>query len=257
MSEVFSHDEMHRILSRASRLHDDGQDGSLDGDRYDLQALIEAAAEMGVARDAVIEAVALERLGAEPVPRRLDRVVGAATVVVERRVPIPATVALERLDDWLVRGHHLRRESRSGSRVVWHKRSDLVAGFHRELKAFGGGATLGGVSRLEAVVSPLAPELTAVRLLADRHVDRTIGLALGGGVGAGSAVGGVIALVVAPPLALIAIPGFVVAGGVTTISRVSGTRTAREMSILLDQLAAGESRPTLTRGIARRLGFRV
>lgn len=257
MSERFSHDEMHRILSRASELHDLRERPSADAEGFDLEALVDAAGEMGVPRAEVLEAVALERLGGVPVERRLDRYGGAATVIVERRVPLGADVTLDRLDDWLVHGHHLRREARSGRCCVWRKRTDLAAGLRRELKAFSGGAALGGVSRIEAVVSPLSDGTTVVRLLADRRVDRTIALATEGVFGVGSTLGAVVALFVAPPIALIAAPGLAIAGATVAVTRVGEVKLEREMATLLDRLAAGDVRPSLVRGVARRLGFRT
>ena len=54
-----------------------------------------------VSRDAVLQSVALERLGEEPPKRVLDPMFGARWVMVQRRLEGPADTVFERLDDWL------------------------------------------------------------------------------------------------------------------------------------------------------------
>lgn len=256
MAERLSHDAVERIVRRAIELH--GDDAEPD-DGIGVDVLVDAAAEIGIPSSVVLEAVAVERLGAMPGRGRLDRLVGAAVVVVERRMGRSADDALTSVDRWLVGGHHLRRERRDATSAVWRKRHDLAAGLQRGAKSFVGGAGLGDVRRIDAVVSEIDADTSVVRLLADRRAGRNAALLAGGAVAGGSlaAAGAVGVAAVGVAASVVAVPGLAVAGAVALVTKRGAAELDRELTHLLDRVAAGEESPTLVTGVARRLGLRV
>lgn len=253
MGEVFSSDEVERIVRRAIEL-----DGPHDVDAgYSLDAIVRAADEVGVPRRALLESAAIERLGNAPEAQLLDPVVGAAVVVTQRTVAVDVADALRLLDDWLTVSHHLRREQIDDRSGVWRKRSDVAASVQRHTKSLVGGARLGDVRRIDAVVSPVDDGASIVRLLADRRAGRAAGITIGSGVGAGSAVVAGVTTSALAPAAVIVVPGLAAAGAAAAMTRRGATKLERELVRLLDRVAAGEPPPRLTVGVARRLGLRT
>jgi len=248
MGERLDEEAVQRVVRRAVEL-DDESDPVVGGIAPD--ALVEAASELGIGPDAINASLAIERLGPEPDPARLDRLVGPRSVVVERTVSYCAPEVFERLDEWFTAGHHLRREYGDGVSGEWRKRGDLVAGVQRRARWVGGGAALGSVRLIAARVSAIDDERSIVRLSADRTVVRrttagTAGLASAGAVAA--------AAVVAAPTAAVAIPGLAVAGAISVTSRHGSTKVRRDLGRLLDQIESGRRPAGLGRGLKRRLG---
>ena len=112
-----------RVLRRASELADAEPTALPAVGGVDAEALVAAAAEVGIPEDAVRRAIARERLGPPAAAHLGDRLVGAATVVVDSEVPGRAAEVLARLDVWLVAGHHLRRDRLRDGRGEWSKRT--------------------------------------------------------------------------------------------------------------------------------------
>ncbi|MFW2335162.1 hypothetical protein [Ilumatobacter sp.] len=248
MSERLDEEAVQRVVRRAVEL-DDTSDPVTGG--VAPEALVEAAAELGIAPEAINESLAIERLGPEPDPARLDRLVGPRSVVVERTVSYPGVEAFERLDEWFTTGHHLRREYGDGSSGEWRKRGDLVGGVQRRARSIGGGAALGSVRLIVARVSQVDEEHAVVRLTADRTVARR---ATAGTAGLTSAGALTTAVIVAAPAAAVAIPGLAVAGAISVASKHGSIKVQRELVRLLDQIESGRRPGTLGRGLRRRLG---
>lgn len=239
---------MQRVVRRAVELDEDSAlaDGGIAPD-----ALVEAAAELGIAADAINASLAIERLGPEPDPARLDRLVGPRSVVVERTVSYSGHEAFERLDEWFTAGHHLRREYGDGMSGEWRKRGDLLAGMQRRARWVGGGAALGSVRLITGRVSAIDDVHSIVRLSADRTVVRRTTAGTAGITSAGALT---TAAIVAAPTVVVAIPGLAVAGAISVTSRHGSTKVRRELGRLLDQIESGRRPGGLGRGLKRRLG---
>lgn len=248
MSEQLDEEAVQRVVRRAVELDANSEFAS---GGVTPESLVEAATEIGIAPEAITASLAIERLGPEPDPARLDRIVGPRSVVVERTVSYSAADVFERLDEWFTAGHHLRREFGDGATGEWRKRGDLVAGVQRRTRMLAGGAALGSVRLIEARVSEIDPNRSIVRLYADRTVVRR---ATAGTAGITSAGAVATAAVVAAPAAVVAIPGLAAAGVISVFAKHGSTKVARELTRLLDQIESGRRPGTLTRGLKRRLG---
>lgn len=243
-----------RVVQRAIELED--RDRAEPSEALPADAVVRVATEAGISPAAVRTSLAIEWLGPEPGPSRLDRVVGPATVVAERHVRTGAREAFERLDEWLVIGHHLRREHTDGGpqhgvTAEWRKRSDLAASAQRRVRSTFGAAGLASVRTLIAHVSPIDDDRAIIRLTADRSMGRTAALTVSGGVGATTVTGAAAVATAVPPLAVVAVPGLVVAAASARVSKRSALRLSRELAVVLDQIDVGE-RPKALTAITRR-----
>lgn len=244
-----SPDEISRVLRRASELAGDGPTPELG---LPDAAVIEAAAEVGIPAHAVERAIAWERLGEAPTARRGDRLIGPGVVVVDRALAMPVAEAMARLDEWLVQGHHLRRERWSGRDAEYRRREGLVAAGSRAARAATGEGHLGQVGVLRASARE-AGEGTLLRLSVERQGTRR------GWAGGGTAVAvtGVAAAsvgaVLAAPVLLVATPVAVAAGvGVAAGGRYESDRLTRELGRLLDAVG-GRATPSTLRAELTRL----
>jgi hypothetical protein len=248
MSEQLDEEAVQRVVRRAVELDAISESADLG---VTPEALVEAATELGIASEAITASLAIERLGPEPDPAHLDRLVGPRSVVVERTVSYSAAEAFERLDEWFTAGHHLRREFGDGTAGEWRKRRDLVAGLQRRTRMLGGGAALGSVRLIAVRVSEIDPDRSIVRLSADRTVVRRATAGTAGITGAGTVTA---AVLVTTPAAVVAIPGLAAAGAISVLGKHGSTKLERELARLLDQIESGRRPGTLTSGLKRRLG---
>ena len=204
-------DTVARVIHRASAFADDGAHGR-HGDGVSVEALIEAASEVGIPAAAVRRALALERLDPAPSARPTDRIVGPATVTADAEVAGSAAEALAHLDAWLVDGHHLRRDHLRDGRGRWTKRTDIIGAFVRALRCATGEGRLGREVRLAASTSETGSDTTMVRLAVDRSRARQAAIAAGVAV-ATVAVAATIAVTMAVgPLFLALLPVGLAAG---------------------------------------------
>ncbi len=239
-----------RVLRRANDLAGGGDD-AVDG--FEPEALIAAAAEVGIPERAVRQSLAIEYLGPAPTERRLDGLVGPATIVEQRIVAGSPASVLDLLDRWLVDGHHLRRERRRPGEIEWSRRDDVVGGVRRSVRALSGEGRLGDVRRVRATAQPVEPDQTVVRVSVDRSVRRRTSVIAGSTLGGGGAVVGVAGLVLAPPIALAAVPVVAAGGVVAAASRSQAGRFERELLRLLDAVDEGREPQGLLSGIRQRL----
>lgn len=245
------HDDtaLDRIIRRAQELDARHPD---ELDDLDEESLVQAAAEVGISPESMRESMALERLGPAPHRRRGDRLVGPRRIVVQRTVARPVSDVLDLLDEWLTSGHHLRRIDRGNDGGRWQKRTDVAAGAQRAVKSLAGGASLGAVRIVEARAVPVGGETALIRVEADRTSSRRATMGAAGGIGAASVAGGAAAATVfVPPLAVVAVPGLIVAGASTWAGRRTAARLDAELVRLLNQVREGE-RPGLRGRLPRR-----
>jgi hypothetical protein len=224
-----------RVLRRASELADAEPAEMPAVGGIDAAALVAAAAEVGIPADAVRRAIARERLGPPAAAHLGDRLVGAATVVVDGEVPGRAADVLARLDAWLVAGHHLRRDRLRDGRGEWSKRTGLVGATMRSVRGVFGEGKLGDLHRIVAVARDTGTGTCVVRIEADRHHDRAVRATTGALVGAAGTAGVVVAAVVTGPLLLVVVPVTAVAGvGLAATGRGRASRVGRELDRVLD-----------------------
>ncbi|MGH9287817.1 MAG: hypothetical protein ACRD0V_05905 [Acidimicrobiales bacterium] len=238
---TLTRDEVARVLHRASEI-EAATDGQLSGDRYDAEAVEQAAAEVGLSPAAVRQAVAELRIGALPgygaVPvKRVDRSrVAASRFVTQQRLVERRPDAVHAAVDRFLRSQMLELRRRSGDRSLFRPRRDLVASLRRGLD-FAGAIKLDGIRTVSLLVTP-ADERTLVRLEAELASSRANVVAGAAGTGAGVAllmgVGG--ALAAEPGLVIAAVPAgaAVGAGGL----RVAGGRWRQRRDNVDEVLAA-------------------
>ena len=241
-----------RVLRRAGELaapdqHDTGVPHAISE-----AALLAAAAEVGLDPAVVRVSLAIERLGPQSTPTRADRLLGPGEVVVERVMGVDATAAMERLDDLMVRGHHLRtRRSRPSTRE-WGKRGGPVGAAQRAAKSAVGDTGLSKVARLQASVSEIDGQRSVLRVVADRHGQRSGVVAATAVVGGIGASGAAVAAVFVSPLLLVAAPlAMGAAAGVARQGRKQAAALADEIDAALDAVEHGMPPVTLTDSLRR------
>lgn len=238
-----------RVLHRATEL--DGTAPAAD-DRLDADALVAAAAEVGIPEHVVRRAIALEQLG--PPPRRRGRVLGAPVVVVEEDVHAPAADVVRRLDAWLVAGHHMRRDRVRGGTGTWTRRRGIVGSTFRTIRHVTGEGYLGDLARIDVTAVDCGDGSSVVRVAADRRRERVARGAAGAAVATATTAGAVVAAALLGPVVLLAAPVSVVAGtGIALGGRRRARRVAGEIDRVLDSVEHG-ARPTrLSADLARRV----
>lgn len=231
------------MIRRASELaeREVGPDGGIEP-----EALVEAAADVGIPEVAVRRSIAIERLGPDPETGRLDALAGPAIVAEVRFVSASPDEVLDLLDRWLVKNHHLRRIKRTSGRIDWARRDDVVASASRAVRGLTGEGRLGTAPTVIARAEPVDGTDTVVRVEIDRSPQRRNSLMAGGACSAFSVGCGVLGVVVAAPLAILAIPGVVGAGVALSNGRSQAGRYDRELDRVLD--AVVEQRPPSRRG---------
>ncbi|WP_040494503.1 hypothetical protein [Ilumatobacter nonamiensis] len=248
MADRLDRDDVSRILARAQDIETHA--GATDaGSGIEPEALIEAATEVGIDPNAVRDSLAIERLSVEAgEARRLDRLAGSASVLVEREVPLRVGDALDGIEAWLTSVHWLVCDRRSESSLHARRRTDASAKAGRTVSGVRGYHNVGRVAALQAEAvpqvvgsTPHRPR-TIVRIRADRGEARTLRLAGGGAVGVAGAGAGTLAVtsgfaVLAP---VIALPLLVGGYGLARTGRGQADRLELELERLLTHVARGE-----------------
>lgn len=247
-----------RVLRRALELAEPALD---DLPRVDqVEVLRRVADDLGIPSGALERALAEERAGLlAPALRRARRrslvevLAGPAEVDVERTLSIPGD-PLGELDVWLQRAHALRRRSIQSNRGVWERRRDPVAAVRRGVGSLVGEAGLGQLAEVAAEQVDLGDE-RLVRLRADVRARRSGYVAGGATLGAAGLSGVVVLGVLVAPVAFVAAPVAVAAGGLLAgRHRARARETARELERLLDQVASGEAPRGSFGAVARQWG---
>lgn len=246
-------DAVGRVLRRASDLAGPWPDGLLPIGVSE-QALVEAAAEVGIPVAAVRRALAVEQLDPLPRPRAGDRIVGAAVVAVDAEVAGAASDVLAQLDAWFVDGHHLRRHRVRGGHGEWTKRTGIVGRTVRQVRFATGEGRLGKVRKVCVSTGDTGTGTTVVRVEVDRAHDRRMAGATGAVVAAVATVGTVALAAVTAPVLLVAAPlglaaGVRVAGGGRREAKV----IAGEVDRVLDAVDEHTPPTRLRIDVARRM----
>ncbi|MFV0306435.1 MAG: hypothetical protein ACK5OX_01670 [Desertimonas sp.] len=240
-----------RLASELAADHDRSGEPGLPG-----SAVIAAAGEVGIPASAVERAIAMERLGDRPGRRFGDRLVGPRSVIVDTRLALPVAETMSRLDEWLVAGHHLRRETATTHQAEWRRRDGLVAAGSRAARGLLGEGELGEVRHLSAVVREDGAG-TVVRLRLERAAERNGWLAGGTAVAAATTGAAVTLAVVFTPFIALATPLTVGAGIATARSgRSAADRHERDLRRLLDTVGRRVNPTTLGDELRRRVGRR-
>lgn len=250
MNESLDAEAAQRVLKRANELA-----GVVEhrADGYQPEAIISAALEVGIPERAARQSLAIERLGAAPDAHLGDGLFGAATLWDERVFELPADRVLELLDQWLVIGHHLRRQGATGDEVVWRHRDDLVAGVRRRVSGLVGEGRLARARSVRARVRPIDETSTVVRVVVDRRLHRRLALIGGWTLGAGGVSLVLAGALVAAPLLLLAIPVAVVGGALIWASRTQAERFRRELERLLGAVSESRAPSGIVASVRRRL----
>jgi hypothetical protein len=251
---LLDRDAVGRVLRRASDLSDDGPWALPQFGSVSEQTLVDAAAEVGIPVEAVLRALAVERLDPLPRARAGDRLVGAAVVAVDAEVSGSATDVLARLDAWFVEGHHLRRHRVRHGRGVWTKRSGIVGRTVRTMRVAIGEGQLGRVRRISVSTGETGTGTTMVRVEVDRTHDRRTTAAASAAVATVATAGTVALAVVTAPVLLVVAPLGLVAGfGVARGGRSQATEIAGEVDRVLDAVDERTAPTRLRTDVARRV----
>lgn len=201
---MFDRTAAERVMHRAVRLAaDQAPEDSVDG--ISEQALIEAAAELGVDISVVQQAAVEERLGLlVHKAQRGDSLVGPAVVTVSRIVPGHPEEVLDSVDSWLRRSGSLRRQRSDALSAKYSQRTDLAASAERTARSLMGTEELGRLTQL-SVSATAAAQLNAadgpstlVALSTDLSAERSMMVATAAGtaiLGSAFAICGVVAAV--------------------------------------------------------------
>jgi len=241
-----------RVLRRANALADAGTQEPVG---YHADAIIAAAGEVGIPEHVVRESLAIELLGGQPPVSRSDRLLGPAIVHEHCLIPLPPDVTLELIDRWLVGTHHLRRERQGGAEMQWARRDDVVGTLRRRVSGLVGEGRLGRARRVNASVRAVDAQHTMVQVVIDRGPHHRTALWFGSSLGLGAVSLVVVGVVLAPPVALLAIPAAVVGVVVVSSSRKEADRFERELGRLLDAVRARRGPQGIAAGIRRRLSL--
>jgi hypothetical protein len=245
-------DAVRRVLRRAVELEgrDERQLATLDS--VDAEAVVAAAAEVGIPEHAVRRSLAMERLG--PLPRQAPGLLGPAVVVVETELPGSAADALARFDAWLVSGHHLRRDRLRDGAGSWSRRPGLVGSTFRSLRKVTGEGYLGDLERIDVVAVDSGTGTCLARVAADRRRERRVRGAAGAAVATVTTAGAVVGALALGPLVLLALPATVASGaGVAVGGRSSARRLADELGRVVGCVEGGVRPTRLAPDLAKRV----
>lgn len=239
--ERLSQDEVAMVLRRAAEL--DRQTAMPVDEGLPVEAIEAAAAEVGLAPEAVRQAVAELRAGvlAGPVDAPADprRVVEAAVV------PLDAATASDAVARWLAAQTFQRHRGRDGVEV-WRIREDWVAGVQRKFD-WSASVRLKWVREVVVRVVPVEGG-TLVRLEAALATAPQQAPTIGSAVGAASGVATGAVAAALPLAGTVAIGTAAVATGVGAVGgwwvgrsarRLSRHRVADELSAELDRIGSG------------------
>lgn len=224
-------------------------------------ALEQAAAELGVSRQAVAMALAESRAGVVPrEPRIGERLIGPREVTVVRSTELPPE-EIERLAaDWLERGHLLRVVRSDLGVAVARRRTDAVASAGRAMRSLHGEGGLSKVREVRSAVGALSDGTAALCVRADVADSRNGAVAVGSSVGTLAMAGVTVGSLALSPFVVFAAP-LAVAAGVAVARRSHGDtveKVRRSLEETSDAVATGTPPPsalsTLSRGLRRFTG---
>jgi hypothetical protein len=231
-------DAAERVLRRAVELDDSPLD---PGEEVSVEALLEAAADLGMDSSTVHRAVAEEQAGLlDPRTSALDRLAGPQAVSASRVVGSPLGEAMGLVDEWLRRAWAFRRVRGTDTDVLYRRRTDPVAAMQRATRSVTGKENADKVRQLRVMGHAVDPHRTLVAVVVDLQTSRTAVQVGGASVGgAGVVVSAATALANTPWLWL-GVPASAAAGlGVMATRRAWTHGIDDELEGLLDKVASG------------------
>lgn len=244
-------DSAERVLRRAVELDDVGDPEA----RLSVEALLEAASDLGMDPSSVQRAVAEEQAGLLEVrTSALDRLTGPAVVSSARLVEVPATEAMEVLDQWLRRAWAFRRVRGTDGEAVYRRRTDPVAGIQRAARSLTGKENADKLRSVRVSTRSVGPARTLVAVVVDLSASRTTAEVGGASVGGAGALASAVTALANTPWLWLGVPASALAGAGVMATRRAWTRGVDEVvEGLLDRLEAGELPDALLGEVAGRL----
>ncbi|MEX0768909.1 MAG: hypothetical protein WD029_10600 [Microthrixaceae bacterium] len=271
---VFDRSAAERVMHRAIELAGD-QDFSPAAEGMSEQAMIEAAAELGVSVSVVQQAAAEERVGLLVNSRqRGDALLGPAKITVSRIVTGEPQTVLEAVDSWLRKTVSLRRVRFDSSCASYKRRTDFAASAERTVRSLSGTEDVPRVQLLNVTTTAVAvpggseQQGALVVLQADMSSERSVAVASGVGIAAlgsaGCATAAVAELVQtassqgawlsAAGFLLLGIPFFCSLGLGIGFLRSRGLAQVEEsLNAILDQVATGSVPKSKLSNVANKL----
>lgn len=255
-------------------MHLDNEDSG-DDERVSVQALLDAADELGIDRSEVHRAIVEEEVGLlDDRHRRGDALLGPERFVVARVVDGTAADVEARVDRWMVRGRVLRRSRTqlhasasaggSGGGGGWSeytRRTDPVAGAQRAMRSLQGSERLAHVRRVRVVVRTLDQNRCVVGLAVDASQSRQAATIGGTAVAVTGTGGSLVASLAASGAVLPSLLG-VAAVSAASVATGAGVMWGRklwtgsvpvELESVLDAVATGEVPPSMLDEVTARL----
>jgi hypothetical protein len=165
---------LERVLARAAQLQATSGDGDEAGAMNEDQ-LVELGKEVGLSGEVLRQALAEER-SRTLVPAEsgwLASFTGVSAVTAARTIPGNPAAVLAALDGWMQRDEGLQVKRRFADQLVWESRRDLFAVIRRTLPLWGRGFELAPANDVSALVAPVGPNKTHVRIVADFSATRS------------------------------------------------------------------------------------
>jgi hypothetical protein len=253
MADHLDRDAAERVLRRAVELSDTP---SAADDRFDVDALLEAARDLGMDDTAIHRAVAEEQAGllAGESPSSIDRLVGPAAVSAARVVDASLEATMGLVDDWLRRAWSFRRVRTTPTAAEYRRRTDAVASIQRASRTLAGKEQADKVKRLRVLAHPVDPTHTLVALVVDIHASRASAEAGGVTVAAVGTLGAAASGLAWVPWAWIGVPVSMAMGAGVMATRRAWTRGIdTELEAVLDRVARGEHPDSVLGGLTGRL----
>jgi hypothetical protein len=238
---ALSRELIERALARAAELQARG--GDADDGLTEAQ-LIEVAAEVGLSRENVRQAIAEERARVDLAPESgaAHSMLGSAVIQAARSVPMDMARAFATMDAYLQRHEALQPKRRQQDQLSWEPRQDFVASIRRALRIGGRGFHLAAATEVRAVVADLDGKRAHVRLVADLSGARSQRAA-------GAIIAAAVGLLVGVPAfwlatnaglmiaaALSLVPALALPLGAVTLARQNFRRQVTRAQVALEQV---------------------
>lgn len=247
-SKRISREAAERVLRRAVELGEQPGDGD---DSFDVEALIDAVAELGVPGTAVQRALAEEHAGLlSSEVSRLDRLAGPAAISVARVVDLDGMEALALTDEWLRRQWAFKRVRAGDAVAEYRRRTDMVASMQRTARSMSGRENADKIHKLRVIVRDAGPSTAVVALVVDLEASRSFAEMGAGLVAAGGTLMSVVPVVGDwNALPIFGIPASAaMAVGVLVARRAWTGGIDVALEGLLDHIEAGEQPPSIIGG---------
>ena len=241
---VLERDAAERVIRRAVDLVDDRADGT---GSISVEALREAASELGIDQDGLAQAIAEEQVGLldDADSERGDAMLGPRTVAASRLVSATPEATLARSDAWLRRTRSLRRVRIGPGWADYRRRADPAAVVQRTTRAIRGTESLSRVRHVRIVAVEAGRGRTLLAVVVDLSASRSAALAGGVAVGAAGITTSVVSALAWVPWAWVGVPVAAASGvGVMAARKVWVDGVDQTLEGLLDSIAGGSAPPS-------------